>query len=533
MKKNPADLETARENHQAGRLNEAKKGYLAILRVNPRDADVLHSLGVLYAQQENFSDAIDCLKKAVTYQPDNPTLQLHLANMLKLQGMFTEAANVLQQTLKTHPDYVPALNNLGSLYYSQAKFPESVAAFRQAIVKKPDYIDAYYNLGLTLMKQENAAEAERVFAELLERSPQHHAARFQYGCVLMQQNKIPDAIKQFLIIEDAQSSHFETESNLATCYLKQGALKEAKNHYLKALKLRPQDSQILFNLGVIHMQLGQIDTAIEHYQKAIYIEPNSFAAQNNLGVAFLARHHIPYALQHFQQALRLQPDNQAIAYTVTMLSKQQNLAAAPVEYIRSLFDAYADHYEPHLLNTLNYQVPKLLLDTVRQVISLTPSAYDILDLGCGTGLCGVTFKPYAKTLTGVDLSEKMLQLARQKNVYDKLENCDLIQFVAQYKNTYDLVLAGDVLVYVGDLATLFPAVSAALRTNGCFAFNTEICTEGEYKLNPSGRFTHSKNYLERLAAENHLSVRLHETVTTRLQNDEPVRGYLYVLQKGA
>ncbi len=116
--------------------------------------DVLHALGILYAQQDNFTDAIACLEKAILQAPTNPIFGLHLANILKTQGLFSQAGQVLLNTLASHPHYAPALNNLGTVYYAQSKLADAVTYYQAAIAQQPDYVDAYYNLGLALTKQD-------------------------------------------------------------------------------------------------------------------------------------------------------------------------------------------------------------------------------------------------------------------------------------------------------------------------------------------------------------------------------------------
>ncbi len=530
MKKNNYDYATLRDMHRAGFLTEAEEGYLALLRKNPRHVDVLHSLGILYAQKENFSPAITYLQKAVDIQPNNPSLQLHLANVYKIQGLLSQAAIILQKVIEQHPEYAAAYNNLGSIYYSQEKLSEAITAFRHAIAKQVDYIDAYYNLGLAFVKQNHVADAIDIYTQLLERSPTHFAARFHLACLHMQQNHLSDAIKQFLTIEQAQPFHFETQTNLATCYLKQGAMNEAKQHYYKALELKVDDSQILFNLGVINMQQGHLDLAIQNYQRVLQQQPDSFAAHNNLGVAFLAKQHIPFALEHFREALRIQPTNASIEYTVQMLSQHHHLLTAPPDYVTSLFDAYADHYEPHLLTALNYQLPAIFEKTIFRRFKFAPHSISILDLGAGTGLCGTIAKPYASSLTGVDLSEKMLAVAAKKNIYDRLIHQDITAFLNTQSDQYDLILAGDVLVYIGALDDVFRFVKQALHPGGLFAFNTEICIDKPFRMNQSGRFGHQQHYLEELAKKYQYSIQHHEIVVTRLQNIEPVQGYLYILK---
>jgi predicted TPR repeat methyltransferase len=248
-------------------------------------------------------------------------------------------------------------------------------------------------------------------------------------------------------------------------------------------------------------------------------------------VAFLAKNHIGYALHHFNEALRIEPNNQAIQYTVSMLTQDKRLLASPPDYIKNLFDAYADHYDLHLLQSLDYEVPGLLLHAVQVVTKNKPFSWDILDLGCGTGLCGTPLKPFAKTLTGVDLSPNMLEMAASKHLYDELVAMNFVTFLTEKMAAYDLIVAGDALVYIGDLSALMNAANKALRTNGLFAFNTEITDQTDYTMNQSGRFSHQKNYIDRLAAENNLKTVYYQDAITRQQNNEAVHGHLYVLQK--
>lgn len=430
---------------------------------------------------------------------------------------------------KTREDALAA-NRLGTFYYHQQKWPEAITAFRDAIQKEPEFINAHYNLGLALGKIQQWNDAIQTYQKLLTLSPDHFAARFHLASAHMQTGKTDEALTEFLFIEQSEPHHFETQSNIAACYLKKGLLNEAKAHYQKALPLMPNDTQTLFNLGVIETELGNTDSAIQYYQKAVHINPDFFAAHNNLGVLFIAKEHIAFALRHFQEALRLQPDHPSIPYTIKALSQSERLLSAPSDYIKSLFDAYADHYDEHLLTALDYQIPAQF-QRILEKTGLTPGSLDILDIGCGTGLSGVMAKSFAKSLTGVDLSEKMLEIARDKSIYDTLTCADLTSFLSDKKSAYDLVIAGDVLVYIGKLDLLFQEIHEALRKNGLFLFNAEISERDDYTMNQSGRFSHQKKYIETLAKQNHFAVLHYEKAVTRLQNNEPVYGHLYLLKQ--
>jgi predicted TPR repeat methyltransferase len=214
-----------------------------------------------------------------------------------------------------------------------------------------------------------------------------------------------------------------------------------------------------------------------------------------------------------------------------MLSQDQRLLASPPDYIKNLFDAYADHYESHLLQSLDYQVPELLFNAVSNVITNPGQALDILDLGCGTGLTGIPFRPMAKTLVGVDLAEKMLAVAAEKNIYTRLVPADITTYLQQQPMAFDLLIAGDTLVYIGDLSAFFQGAAKVLRPGGLLAFNTEITDSADYTMNQSGRFSHQQKYLDALAQQNNFKVAFYQKTITRQQNNEPVYGHLYVLAK--
>jgi predicted TPR repeat methyltransferase len=347
----------------------------------------------------------------------------------------------------------------------------------------------------------------------------------------MQRNKYDQAMQHFTVIEQTYPQHVESQINLATCYLKLGYINEAKSRYLKVLEGSPGDTQIFFNLGVISTQQGRINEAIDYYLQALKLDANFHDAHNNLGVAYLTVKDANSALLHFREALRIQPNDEAVRHTINILTHEKKLSVSPPEYIRSLFDSYADHYDSHLLQSLHYQVPECLFHMVKDAAGLPGANWEVLDLGCGTGLTADLFKPYAGHLVGVDLSGQMLQVARQKNVYDELIESDLMAFLAEKVNQYDLIVAGDTLVYFGDLEALFSIVTKALKPGGLFAFNTEISNKEDFLMTDSGRFAHHKGYIEGLAQQNQLSPLQYQAATMRTQNDMAVVGHFYLLKK--
>lgn len=153
-----------------------------------------------------------------------------------------------------------------------------------------------------------------------------------------------------------------------------------------------------------------------------------------------------------------------------------------------------------------------------------------IDLGCGTGLSGEAFATLTKRLDGVDLSPKMLAIARSKELYHQLDSCDITTFLRQSSSRYDLFVAADVFVYLGNLYPVFSAIAHCRHEVACLCFSTENSDGDSYTLRPSGRFAHPTSYIERLANETGWRVDRRQETNLRKERSGWVSGTLWVLR---
>ena len=153
-------------------------------------------------------------------------------------------------------------------------------------------------------------------------------------------------------------------------------------------------------------------------------------------------------------------------------------------------------------SSLSYRAPALVAAMLENS-GLEPSKQlDVLDAGCGTGLCGPLLVPYARRLVGVDLSEGMLALAKEKHVYDALIKSELTDHLRDHSAAFDLIVSADTLVYFGDLGSVVAAAAGALRPNGLFIFTLEhavgAVADINWRLELHGRYSHARAYVERV-----------------------------------
>jgi predicted TPR repeat methyltransferase len=201
--------------------------------------------------------------------------------------------------------------------------------------------------------------------------------------------------------------------------------------------------------------------------------------------------------------------------------------------VRNVFDNYAANFDAHL-SRLGYRAPQLLQAAITQVVGEPTAALDILDAGCGTGLCGPLLRPFARRLVGVDLAEAMLAKARERDIYDELSAGELTAFIAARPRSYDVIVSADTLVYFGDLGAVARAAADALRDGGVLAFSLERSAQGNdlgYRLEDHGRFSHHPDYVRRVLTDARLTVSRIDAETPRNEAGVPVAGLVVVARK--
>jgi predicted TPR repeat methyltransferase len=340
-----------------------------------------------------------------------------------------EAVELVTAALKVAPGYPDAHNNLGNIHKECGRLAEAEACYRRALACDGRHVNALANLAIVLEAQQRPHEAFVAYMALLKHAPDY-----------------------------------------------------ALGHYLLGIFLRRHAQ------GTEHME-----QSVECLRAAYALDPGDTRALSALGVSLYALGRSDEAVQVYRDWIEREPEHPVPRHMLAACGGAEAPARADDAYVRGLFDHFADSFDEQLLQNLNYRAPHVLAAALAPALGAPKAALDILDAGCGTGLCGPLLRPWCRELTGVDLSGGMIAKARQRGDYDKLETGELTAFLQSHRCAWDAVVSADTLVYFGDLGPVLAAAAEALRPSGWLAFSLESMPHADdrVELSPSGRYRHS------------------------------------------
>jgi len=413
----------------------------------------------------------------------------------------------------------------------------AVTALKQALALDESFASAHQALGLALRDLERLPEAHRSFARALELDPALNQSRIELAGLLAELGQLEEAAEHYreAIVAGAAGLHMR----LGTVLWKMGNAAGARNAFAQGIQGGVDTAEAYYNLGSAQLESGQFGEAEKSAREALSKRAEFAEARLLCAAALVAQGKDEAALRVIPRPLEVgmrlmssklfEPARRCLE-KVAHDSQARHLLAAvsgenpdhPVEgYVRQLFDASAPTFDREVAGKLGYAIPR---EMVEALLAVDRGPWDVLDLGCGTGLVGVEIAAHSRRLVGVDLAPNMIQAARTRGVYTELHCADITQAL---DGSFDVITAADVFIYVGKLDEVVPAIRKSLRPGGLFAFSVEWVGDGQdYRLGVMGRYAHSAAYLTRLASGFEI-VECRET-TIRLEHRKPVKGLLHI-----
>ena len=350
-----------------------------------------------------------------------------------------------------------------------------------------------------------------------------------------------------------------------TRYANLGQLDTAISYYKKSLAIKPDYAEAHYNLGFSLHKLGQLDAAVRSYKKVVAIKPDYAEPHNNkilsviylftkgqisdaidilealikdnpddallfnmLGGCYFSQGQPDMAIKYYEKALTIKPDYAVPQHMLNALTGNTS-TEPPKEYVKNLFDDYAERFDDSLIKQLGYKLPFLIKELILKLDPKRKIFEKVIDLGCGTGLTGKELRDISNNLTGIDISSNMVAKTRELDVYDHLIVGDIVDILSSSKEKYDLFIALDVLVYIGELTKIFKTVRNCCNKNALFIFSIESQLDDGYSLLKTGRYSHSENYILKTAFDGFKLIESHE-VNLRKEKEVWIDGKIFIFQ---
>lgn len=415
-----------------------------------------------------------------------------VAILLQKNDQFTDAEAVYRGVLEVAPDHPDALHFAGVLAHQQGRSDEAVALIERSLVIVPGRADWHSNLGIVFKSMGRIDEAI-------------------------------DACRRAIAIDP---DHANAHSNLGVLLRATGKSAEAETAYRTAIRIDPQHIDAHTNLGILLNGVGRTEEAAACYSRVITLRPKHREARKLLALAHCTLGEIDQAIAIFEEWLQEEPDDPIARHMYAACRGGDPPSRASNAFVEETFDSFAASFESKL-ERLSYRAPRLVAAMLEDARLPAARELNVLDAGCGTGLCGPLLAPYARRLTGVDLSEGMLERAREKQAYDSLERFELTDYLRDHRDRFDVIGSADTLVYFGDLSDVLTAAATALRPGGMLVFTLEHAASDAplagYRLEYHGRYTHTRAYVEQCLRDAGFDATIAEA-DLRMEAGAPVAG---------
>ncbi len=521
------------------RLLEAVDCYRRALSADPHYLDACIGLGFVLAELRQYTEANRYLQQALAIDSGNADAHFILGTIRQFEEDFSGAIAHFTQAADTNPQLELAHRRLIDVLLVVGETDKAQACIEKALTCFPTRAEFWFDVANLHAQKSNWEDAINSYQRTLAIEPGAVAAHINLANALTNAGQLQPAVDSYRRALAIQPDSFEALSGLGIAYEKMNSLAAAIACFEQAAEIQPGDAMAQLRLGVTHEAQGTLDAAIVCYRKAIALKQDYVLAHQRLGNAFLAKGCIPDAIAAFHAVVKLEPDS-PVKHLVDALSGRAS-DSPPATYVQQLFDEYADKFNSHLVSELKYSVPEQLVELLRGIDRSDSRKWSVLDLGCGTGLLGTEVAPLACRLVGVDLSSKMLAKASALDLYDRLMQMDLQEMMKnEAAQSYDLVAAADVFVYVGKLDALFVEARRVLSPGGLLAFSVEsldalestvaVDESASYRLNPTGRYAHSMQYLRRLAGQCGFDMLIDRQIAVRMDQGKPIAGDLLILR---
>jgi predicted O-linked N-acetylglucosamine transferase (SPINDLY family) len=340
-------LQRAIELHQLGRLDQAEVVYRQLIKIEPRNADALHLLGVIAIQTGHYQGAVEVISRAIEINSNVANFYSSLGIALQELKQLDAALASYDKAISHRPDYAGAYFSKGNILHSLRQLDEAVSSYDMAILLKPDYVEAYSNRGIVLLDLKQFEASVASYSKAIELKPDYAAAYFNRANALVELKQLVEAVANYEKAIVLKPDYVEAYSNRGNILRDLKQLEAAVTSYDKAIVLKSDYAEAYSNRGNVLLDLKQFQASVASYNKAIELNPDYAAAYFNRGNALVELKQLVEAVENYDKAIDLKPDYvEAYSNRGNILRDLKQLEAAVTSYDKAIVlkSDYAEAY---------------------------------------------------------------------------------------------------------------------------------------------------------------------------------------------
>ncbi|TYC67974.1 tetratricopeptide repeat protein [Stappia sp. BW2] len=410
----------------------------------------------------------------------------------------------------------------------------ALAAYKDVLTAEPDHADGLHFLGLLHFDAGKADNAIVLIRKSLENNSRNAAAYNNLGNILKLESRSDEALEAYVRAVEIEPRHEEAWSNITV--MLEGTTKndDLLPILTEIVRLDPDNPNAWHNYGLSLMLAGRRHEAADALERCLEFGADVWSDPVWHARVLCSLGRKDRAIEHLEGVVAADPDNKVASYQLAAV-RGDTMDHAPEDYVKDHFDSFSESFDEVLTN-LGYRAPELVAAEVALLAATRQTPFqDVVDLGCGTGLCGPLIRAYCVKLTGIDLSPGMLRKAAALNVFDFLVEGELVEFLTSDLPTrFDLGVCVDTLCYIGDLQPFMNALAGALQPGGVLIASVEHLDDPsgpDYRVDPTGRYAHTPAYLKRTAEMAGMIYETEKPVVLRQELGNEVHGLIFRLRK--
>jgi tetratricopeptide (TPR) repeat protein len=245
------------------RFPEADQAFRKYLLRHPVSADGLYMLGFVLNREDKPRESLEIYNRAAQLSaPQSDDLKTAALDYVLLND-YSDAIQWLRRAVELDPRNQQAWYGLGRCYYTQSEFPDAEQAFTRALALEPQDLKAATNLALTLEMRNQSDEADRAYKNaisLADADPHTDEWPYlDYGSFLLERNRAAEAIPLLRKATALAPNCADCHGKLGRALDATGKFGEAVAELERAVALSPRDPTLHYALGRAYRSAGMME----------------------------------------------------------------------------------------------------------------------------------------------------------------------------------------------------------------------------------------------------------------------------------